>query len=398
MSLLKPALLSFVSIIPILNALSQDKLYFTSNTNQGNVQNITQSTVTFTPLQNTKSVNVETKKVLLVFNKQGSFLVPSHMDFSGDLSSKLIQAFLSRKSTNTGTDQIYVSEKKILEGIFVSEDKNFVYYTINSKPSRIDKAKVVAIIFKDGHHLIYRTPSEAAETLWSIQQNSMPGYASGNTIKKEISTTQENPVGGKDSSGQIETSAARQPVAGTKDTLKKDSLKPLTFEQVAPNISKEEFAKKATEKTTLFTDYLKILCNKQAQDFELDKATEQAIKLFVSENARVETASATRQQITSKLIRTYLEDVRMLRYDKIIMEWTKVQYVSEIKLGFDGNYHGIVSFEQVFKGYRDGKLIYEDITTKDAQVVLKTYEKIVEGNSKVLWEVLLSDIGVTSYE
>ena len=60
----------------------------------------------------------------------------------------------------------------------------------------------------------------------------------------------------------------------------------------------------------------------------------------------------------------------------------------------DGNLYGTVSFEQEFRGYRDGKLVYSDVTLKHANVVLKMYEKTYEGSTRKIWDVLLSDVGV----
>ena len=60
----------------------------------------------------------------------------------------------------------------------------------------------------------------------------------------------------------------------------------------------------------------------------------------------------------------------------------------------DGNYYGTVSFEQVFRGFIDGRIVYEDLTKKSATVVLKAYEQNKEGSTTDAWDVMLSDIGV----
>ncbi len=368
MRLLKPGLLFSISITTFIAAFAQDKIYFATNANQGDVQDITSDIVKFIPGQkNSKSIYLDTKKVLLLFNDHGNFLVPARMDFTREQSLRLIENFLHANAPKNITDEIYIRDKKIIEANVVLEDKDFIHYSSNEIKGKIEKNKVVAVIYKDGRHLIYSSTPEAAEILWDIQQNAL---FTANTIENQPTLPEAKP----------------------------DSIKPLTIEDIAPNISQKEFKDKATHKTTLFSAYLKILCNKQALDAELDKATEQAITLFVSEAAEVETASVTRDITRRKKIRKYLDDVRMLRYDKIELEWTRVQYASDIRLDANGNYTAIVSFEQVFRGYRDGKIVYEDITRKDAQVILKTYEKNIDGNATLSWDVLLSDIGVTSYE
>ncbi|MBC7902141.1 MAG: hypothetical protein H7Y27_01900, partial [Gemmatimonadaceae bacterium] len=181
------------------------------------------------------------------------------------------------------------------------------------------------------------------------------------------------------------------------DVAKTTEPKPAKrFEDLAPMISKEEFAEKARQKTFQFTTYLKILCDKQAPAEDVNKAINQSISLFVDENAIVETSSNNRKERSRKKIRQYLAAVKFLKYDKIEIEWSNVSYVSDIALAPDGNYYGTVTFEQTFRGFRDGKIVYEDVTTKDAHVIMKSYVKNVDGDQKKVWDILLSDIGVVS--
>ena len=175
-----------------------------------------------------------------------------------------------------------------------------------------------------------------------------------------------------------------------------DTPRTLRFEDVAGNISKAEFEKKALQKTNQLNIYLKVICDRSADYEEINKAIDQSMGLFVDENAMIETSSVNRNDVKRYKVRNYLSHIKLIKYDKIEIEWTNVQYVSDLKQGPDGNYYGVVSFEQVFRGYRDGKLIYEDVTRKNTNVVLKTYEKNIDGNTKSLWDVLLSDIGVIS--
>ena len=149
-----------------------------------------------------------------------------------------------------------------------------------------------------------------------------------------------------------------------------DTPHSLSFEEVAGNLSKEEFEKKALQKTNQLNIYLKVICDKAANYEEINKAIDQSIGLFVDENAMIETSSVNRNDVKRYRIRSYLSHIKLVNYDKIEIEWTNVQYVSDVKQAPDGNYYGVVSFEQVFRGYRDGKLIYQDVTRKNATVVL----------------------------
>jgi hypothetical protein len=56
----------------------------------------------------------------------------------------------------------------------------------------------------------------------------------------------------------------------------------------------------------------------------------------------------------------------------------------------------VVSLQQRFQGMVDGQVYYSDITNKNIQIKLRTYEKVVEGRTERLWDVFLGDIGVVS--
>jgi len=183
---------------------------------------------------------------------------------------------------------------------------------------------------------------------------------------------------------------------GSGVAMDQDSATRARVSALLGTISRKEFEEKAEKKTAQFTDYLKVLCNKTAGYEELDKAVNQAVTLFVNEDAMVEVSSNNRNAVLRLKIRDYLKKVKQIQYDRVDVKWTHVQYVSDLKPGPDGNLYGTVSFEQEFRGYRDGKLVYSDVTLKHANVVLKTYNKSYEGSTRKIWDVLLSDIGVVA--
>jgi hypothetical protein len=162
------------------------------------------------------------------------------------------------------------------------------------------------------------------------------------------------------------------------------------------HITRQEFTDKCEQKTRLFTNYLAILCKKNAANEELNKATDQAMALFVSEDAMVEVSSNNRNSINRFKIKAYLTRLKLVPYDRIEVQWVNVQYVGDLKLGPDGNLYGTVSFEQVFRAYKDNQLIYSDATIKTANILLKMYRTSSEGTSGRSWDVLLSDVGVNA--
>jgi len=159
-------------------------------------------------------------------------------------------------------------------------------------------------------------------------------------------------------------------------------------------ISFQEYQQKALRKTADLNTYLKILCDKAMDWQEANKAINQAVALFVNEDATVQISTVGQAKPFIYKIRSYLTRMKLIKYSKVQIEWTNIQYVSNLRKGPDGNYYGIISFEQVFKGYMDNRLVYTDRTRKNVEVVLKAYTRSTNGRNKLTWDVLLSDIGV----
>jgi hypothetical protein len=106
-------------------------------------------------------------------------------------------------------------------------------------------------------------------------------------------------------------------------------------------------------------------------------------------------ATSLNSPSSARPIRKYLNGLMAMSYDKVEIEWTNIQYISDLRRGPDGKYFGFVHIEQKFKGFLDGRLIYGDVTEKIMTVVLETYEVVDPmGNSNTRWDIFLSDIGV----
>jgi len=172
----------------------------------------------------------------------------------------------------------------------------------------------------------------------------------------------------------------------------KDTIRPVS-ETLPGNVSREEFRKKALEKIKEFQNCLFILCDIQSDNDELDNAVDQATSLFV-EGAIIEVSSVNSAEKKQLKVRDFLEKFRNLRYERVVITFSHVDYVSNIRKGADGKYYGLVSFEQTFRAYREGKLIYEDETKKTTEVQLVVYERNLRGNATQQWDVMLSDVEV----
>ena len=398
----KPLLL-FCLIATQLSAISQDKIYFSADTKNGKTASLSLTTLVYTPTGKKSAVTTSTKKLVLLFNSQGNFLYFEKLDFSNPQGQERLRQFLTDTATGLNKDQVYTLSGKRLDDKIITEDKKYLYLQANAE---IDKKTVAAVIYKDGRHALYVPADKAAPILWdnkdtspgiaATQQRDTPPQMKPANMAATPTSTTTSPV--TPAKVDTVTVAAGSPRPTTKQAAAPQpaASHTTTFEEVAGQITKDEFERKALQKTNQLNIYLKIICDKSAKMDEVSKAIDQSLTLFVDGNAMVETSSVNRTDVKRYKIGSYLAKIKALNYDKVEIEWTNVQYVSDLKQGPDGNYYGVVSFEQVFRGYRDGKLVYQDITRKNATVVLKAYEKNVDGNTKSLWDVLLSDIGVIS--
>jgi hypothetical protein len=366
--------LSAIATIAVLithNSLAQDKIYLASSTRQGKITAISAATVTYRPtLEKSQLVNIPVSNVVLLINDQGSWLIPSQLNFEEENTRQSVNNFLTQDRPAYSEDRIYCIDGLRMDGKILDEDDKSFTAVVNNVTKQIPKSAVIAVLYRNGRHLILGTINDARDALVKAQPV---------TVKSPAM-----PV--------VQTQTHTAIMAGI--TSQTTTAEPPTFESMAGNVSKADFETKTMQKTSQFSAYLKLLCDKSRPQNEMNKAIEMAIGLFVNEDARVETSSVTSATTKSSKIRNYLREVKMLNYDKIEIEWTNVQYVTDVRLDENNNWVGSVTFEQTFSGYRDGKLIYKDITTKKAEVVMKAYTKNVEGQRVSNWEVLLSNIGV----
>ncbi len=155
-----------------------------------------------------------------------------------------------------------------------------------------------------------------------------------------------------------------------------------------------EFEEIALEKARDLGTYIEIISDKDSRPSDVSEAIELAIGLFLDEYQRVQVSSLNRTEIQSFPIREYLDRIRLLSYRKVEIEWFDVHQVSDIKLGTDGKYHGVITVYQRFKGYGDDEIVYEDVTEKNIEVILDKISKNVGGTIVNNWDVFLGDLNV----
>ncbi|MDP4213182.1 MAG: hypothetical protein Q8926_11185 [Bacteroidota bacterium] len=379
-------------------ARAQDRIYFPNEIKDGKVTDITADKIKFRNMENPGSVySVSRNKVLLVFNNAGEFLVIPSLDDAGNKSSSMIREFLQPPVNTALNDKLVTLQNFVIYCHIDREDDNNVYYTSgNHRKTHIEKSSLALIIYKDGRHVLLTEISQAVPVLSKVQDQINPPIAEAAAVKQvapapsnqhntadQTSLTAEPKIVSKETS-----SATEKPVASPaprKDNNAAEDLEAVSF---------RDYEKKALQKTEDLSAYLKILCDKNTNWQEADKAIDQAVALFINEDATVQTSTIGKEGKTNYKIRDYLKRLKLIKYDKVQIEWTNIQYVSKLRKGIDGNYYGIISFEQVFKGYIENSLIYSDKTRKNVEVVLKAYNRNSNGKTQISWDVLLSDIGV----
>lgn len=160
----------------------------------------------------------------------------------------------------------------------------------------------------------------------------------------------------------------------------------------------DAFQSKGLMKVKRLTEYFNIIVQKTTPQNTAQNTIQSALGLFDSEDHTVEVSNLNRAQKNRYPVRTYLNRLRMLNYQRVSIEAANFTYVSTFRKGPDGNYYGIARFRQAFTGYRDDKPVYSDVTTKTVGVVLKPYQKAMEGESVENWDVFLGDISVAQTE
>ena len=361
------------------HSMAQDKIYLASSTKQGKITAITAATVTYRPTQEkSQLINIPLGNIVLLVNDNGGWLATSQLNFDDEKTKESVNDFLTQDKPAYTEDRIFSIDGFRSDGKILDEDDKSITAVINNVTKQIPKSAVLAILYRNGRHVIFGAINDARDAL--VKAKPVPGKT---TLIAAVQKQKDiEAYSSKTATSEAET---------TTTTI----AEPISFESLAGTVSKSEFEAKATQKTTQFSAYLKLLCNKSTPQDEMNKAINMAVGLFVNEDAIVETSSLTTGTTTKRSkIRNYLREVKMLNYDKIELDWTNVQYVSDVRLAPDGTWRGIVTFEQTFRGYRDGDLIYKDITTKKAEVVMKGYTKNEDGRQVSHWDVLLGDIGV----
>lgn len=234
------------------------------------------------------------------------------------------------------------------------------YTTPDGAAGSINKSEIITILSPDGNRLDFKLASEVEEYLKKVQ----PVV---DQWKMNISRT-----GNQSPTGDISTAS--------------------------PSLSIAElstYSRQGIKKVDEFVHFLTIITDKKIDPDTKDKAIEEVAALFLPE-ARIEVTSVNRPGVRTYPIKEYLARLKLLPYSSAKISWNEVHYVKDLAQETDGNYYGVIAGSQKFEGYgSDGKSIqYSDITQKTVKVKLQSYQKSIEGQQQINWEILLGNIGI----
>ncbi|MCK9219638.1 MAG: hypothetical protein PHF97_04520 [Bacteroidales bacterium] len=150
----------------------------------------------------------------------------------------------------------------------------------------------------------------------------------------------------------------------------------------------------ALEKVRDLSKYISIIGDKQTPWSDAQRVIERATELFM-ENSEIGVSSLNKQDVNYYKVREYFDRLMQLNYDKVTIDWYKIQYVSDLERQPDGTYVGVITIYQRFQGFDKEKgLVYEDTTKKDITVYVKRKETQIGGRMIGFWDVMLGDIRV----
>jgi hypothetical protein len=363
-------LLLIAFVLYHLTSSAQDMIYLADGTKiPGKVAEISTEKVKFKNLANPNGplYSRNSGNVQVAFNSAGDYLVFAQ---AKPLTDKEKDNFISATPSPRSFDVLVDGDGKVMPVTITDETETDI--TANSKGADVKllKSNLVFLIRKNGTH-----------ELFSSVELALPYLA---LDKPKISTLLTAPGATTTTKVAVVTQAAVAPVKAA----------PLEGEYVTPDLAL--FGKRSLEKTEEFTGYLQTVASPATTREAAAKSINQACGLFLNEDARVEVSSSSSAVKAKYKIRDYLNRLQLNsgKYDKVNIEYANINYASKFKKGADGNYYGSVTFVQKFQGFVDGNLVYGDVTKRSMTIVLKHYEKAVNGETTSGWDVYLDDIGV----
>ena len=420
-------LLIVIFIFVKLNSFAQDNIYLADgNMVLGKITQLNNRKIKFKNLANPGShlFTRNLSEVQVAFNSDGDYLV---FGLAREITDEEKNVFINPPSRSRLADIIVDSQGKIEAVNVLDEGESEITVTNkDGKTVRYLKSNLIFIIRKNGTHQIFTKIEQAYPFLaYNKTKVNILKYTPITTVDPAVSGTNDaiapvvNPVNNNDNSTSASTGGRRddngygnsQPIA--RGDIPQSNLPPSSGQVsesstiptsgngkesafITPDMA--VFGNKAFSKTHEFTNYLQIITSVNTDRDAAFKSINQACDLFLNQGAdvRVEVSNVNTDVKVKHKVRDYLSRlmIKSGQFDKVNVEYANVNYASEFKRGLDGNYYATVTFVQKFQGFTDGNLVYGDITKRSMTIVIKHYEKQVNGETIAGWDVYLGDIGV----
>lgn len=156
---------------------------------------------------------------------------------------------------------------------------------------------------------------------------------------------------------------------------------------------KVDFKDKALRETKALSNYISIIADKHKEENQRNRAINEAVRLFMSENSIVEVSSLKNNTKRYK-IRDYLNKLKLLPYVTTKISWYDIFFASNFVKRPDGKYEAIATVYQRFEGTTNEGGRYIDITKKNIQIIIAQIENRTGDIVETSWEIFLGDIKV----
>jgi hypothetical protein len=362
---MKKALL-IACIFLYVKTQAQDMIYLADGSKvPGKISEITKDSVKFKNLANPSGpfYSYAVANLRVAFNAVGNYLVFSPVvPFTDKDRDEFINGVAKPRPLDIAVDLT----GKLSALAITSETETELSGSDNGKDVKLPKGSLDFLIRKNGSHQLFYTVDQA-----------LPYLAKDKSIIDSLLSHAPAPV-----------AAAPSPTT--------DAKAPAADEYIAPDMAL--FGIKAIEKTREFTTYLQAITAVKTNRDDAVKSITLASNLFLNQglNSRVEVSSIKTPEKKKYLVSDYLNRlmVKSGLFDKVNIDYADINYASKFTKGPDGNFYGTVSFVQKFEGFVDGNLVYGDQTKRYMVIVLKHYEKEINGQKTSGWDVYLDDIGI----
>lgn len=362
-----------------LTASAQHSIYYTDGAKQpGKIVEITADRINYKKTSNLNGPTYSSARanVAFAFNANGDFLVFDDRETVGDREK---MNFIGAVYKPRATDVLVDTSGTVTPVVILSETEEMIVCKIKDGKQNVLKPGLSVVIRTNGTHQLIGPVTSVLSVLQKIGKKTSSASAQTPVAAKSIEPA--NPEKRTAPAGLKEAPPAKKPVAKNAANLEVDEAL---------------FTRKAKVKVGEFTDYVQIIIGAKENIEYAKKSVNNACNLFTDDNSRVEVSSVNTAATNKYKVRDYLNRLilRSGQFDKIYIKYAQFNYVSKFTKGTDGNYHGVVTFVQKFEGFADGKMVYVDETKRNVAVIIKQYEKEVNGESVAGWEVFLGDIGV----